>query len=292
VKALRIQNGYGSHAFDVFNVVVLGLVSLLTVLPFIHIVVASFTPPEILAKSDFVLFPSRLSLEGYEYVFSTNVVARSLIVSTFITIVGTFFSIIMTVLMAYPLAHKTLTGRKVIMLMVIFTIMFNGGLVPTYIIVQKLHLLNTYMSLILPGAISVFSLVIFKSYFQELPAELEESARLDGYNDLMILFKIILPSSKPLLATFTVMFGVTYWNTWFSAVLYLNDSKMWPVQLVLRQVMNSSSQIGDMMESATLIQPKTIQMCVITIATFPILCAYPFLQKYFSQGMLLGSVKG
>lgn len=292
MKVLRSQSRYGSHAFDILNIVVLGLVSLLTVLPFIHIVVASFTPPEILAKSDFVLFPSRLSLEGYAYVFSTNVVIRSLIVSTFITIVGTFFSVIMAVLMAYPLAHKGLTGRKLLMLMVIFTIMFNGGLVPTYIIVQKLHLLNTYMSLILPGAISVFSLVIFKSYFQELPAELEESAKLDGYNDLMILFKIILPSSKPLLATFTVMFGVTYWNTWFNAVIYLNDPKMWPVQLVLRQVMSSSSQIGDMVESASLIQPKTIQMCVITIATFPILCAYPFLQKYFSQGMLLGSVKG
>lgn len=286
------KNGFGTITFDIFNVIILGIIALVTVLPFIHVIIASFTPPEELLKTEFILFPKRISLEAYRYIFSTNVVIRGLIVSVLVTAVGTLFNMAMTVLMAYPLAHKSLMARKAVMLMVTFTLMFNGGMVPSYIIIQKLHLLNNYWSLILPGAISAFSLIIFKNYFQELPKELEESAKLDGANDLIILMRIILPISMPLIATFLVMFGVGYWNSWFNAVLYLNDAKMWPIQVVLRQVITSTSNIGDMMETNIVIQPKTVQMCTITIATLPILCVYPFLQKYFTQGMLLGSVKG
>ncbi len=289
---MRRKLGVGNLIFDICNIVVLGIIALVTVLPFIHVIVSSFTPPGELMKSDFIIIPKSISLDAYKYIFSTNVVARGLAVSILVTLVGTVFNMIMTVLMAYPLAHKGLLARKAIMLMVTFTLMFNGGMVPSYIIIQKLHLLNNYWALILPGAISAFSLIIFKNYFQELPAELEESAKLDGANDLLILFRIILPVSKPLIATFLVMFGVGYWNSWFNAVLYLNDAKMWPIQVVLRQVISATSNIGDMMETNIVIPPKTVQMCTITIATLPILCVYPFLQKYFTQGILLGSVKG
>jgi putative aldouronate transport system permease protein len=279
-------------AFDVINKLILGVISLVMVLPLVQIIIASFTAPELLLKNEFILFPTDWSLDAYRYIFSSSVVIRSMVVSVCVVIVGTTFRILLQVLMAYPLAHKTLKGRRVITFLVTFTLMFSGGMVPTYIIVQKLHLINSYASLILPGAMTAFSVIIFKSFFQQIPAELEESAKMDRCNDLTILFRIILPVSKPLIATFMVLFGVAYWNSWFDALLYLNKAKMWPIQLVLRLVISSTTQIGDMTGSSATILPKTVQMCTIVMATLPILCVYPFVQKYFEKGILLGSVKG
>ncbi|WP_105615395.1 carbohydrate ABC transporter permease [Vallitalea okinawensis] len=283
-----------SRLFDIFNYILLGTISLTAVLPFVYVIVASFTPPEILAKNQFILIPKEISFEAYEYIFSTSTITRALLVSISITIIGTFFNIIMTVLMAYPLAYKPLKGRKILLFMITFTMMFSGGIIPSYMVIQKLGLMNSYAALILPSSISAFNLIIFKNFFQGLPNELSESAKIDGCNDLFILFRIILPISLPLIATFVIMYGVAHWNSWFGAVLYMNDSKKWPIQVVLRQIITSASGIGDSesTEMGIIVPPQSVRMCTITIATVPILCIYPFLQKYFTKGLMIGSVKG
>lgn len=283
-----------SHAFDVLNYALLTIISLITIIPFIYVVVASFTPPEILLREKFILIPKGFSLEAYSFVFRNNAVVRSLWVSGGVTIVGTAFNIFMTVLFAYPLAHKNIRGRRVLLFAITFTLMFNGGTIPTYMVVRTLKLTNTYASLILPTAISTFNLIIFRNYFQELPAELEESGKIDGAGYPRILVQIILPLSLPLIATFVIMSGVGYWNSWFTAVLYLNDPAKWPIQVYLRQIINMANGMGssEMLESNIVIPQESVRMCTIVVATLPIMIVYPFLQKYFTKGMLLGSVKG
>ena len=273
---------------------VIGIFALACILPFVYVVVASFTPPAILAKEQFILIPKGFTMEAYKYVFSTNTVVQALKVSIGITAAGTIFNIIMTVLFAYPLSHKSIRGRSVILFFVTFTMVFSGGIVPEYMLVQQLGLMNTYAALILPGAISTFNFVIFRNYFQELPRELEESAMIDGAGYLRILVNIILPVSMPLVATFIIMYGVGIWNSWFHATLYISDSTKWPIQVILRLITNISMGIGDttMMDSNIMIPPESVRMCTIVVATMPILMVYPFLQKYFTKGIMLGSVKG
>lgn len=288
------KQSLGGKAFDVANILVLSIAALVTVIPIIYVVVASFTPPEILLKERFILIPKGFSLEAYRFVFSTKSVVRALLVSVGVTVAGTFFNIFMTILFAYPLAHTQLRGRKALMLMVTFTLMFNGGTIPTYIVVRTLRLLDSYASLILPTAISTFSLIIFRNYFQALPAELEESGKIDGASYPHILARIIIPLSLPLIATFVIMSGVGYWNSWFTAVLYLNKTTMWPIQVVLRQIINLANGMAaaDMTETNIVIPQESVRMTTIVVATLPIMLIYPFLQKYFTRGMLLGSVKG
>ena len=288
----KTKSSLGSKLFDGFNHCFLGVLCLIMVLPFLNIIASSITPIEQLVREKFVLIPSSISFEAFDYVFSTNTVLNGLLVSVGITLAGTALNILLTALTAYPLAHKDLVGRKALVSLILFTLVFNGGMIPTFIVVKSLNLINSWAALVLPTAISSFNLMLFKNYFQGLPAELEESARLAGYNDLSILFRIILPVSKPLIATFVVMFGVEHWNSWFNAVLYLNDSRMWPIQVILRQIITSASQVGDAMGGANSIPPATVRSCTIVVATVPILVIYPFLQKYFTKGLLVGSVKG
>jgi putative aldouronate transport system permease protein len=282
------------RTIDGVIVLLMGIFSVFAVLPFIYVVVASFTPPAILAKERFILIPRGFTLEAYEYIFKTKTVIQGLKVSMLVTITGTFLNIIMTVLFAYPLAHGSIKGRRVILFLVTFTMMFSGGIIPEYMVVRNLKLMNKLPALILPGAISTFNFVIFRNYFQELPRELEESAMIDGAGYMLILIKIILPISMPLIATFIVMYGVGHWNSWFSATLYINDSTKWPIQVILRLITNLSLGVGDAsaMDSNIMLPPESSRMCTIVVATLPILAVYPFMQKYFTRGILLGSVKG
>lgn len=283
-----------SHAFDAFNYALLSLIALITIIPFVYVVVASFTPPEILLREHFILLPKGFSLEAYSFVFRSNAVLRALRVSGGVTVVGTLFSILMTVLFAFPLAHKQIRGRRALLFMITFTLMFNGGTVPTYMVVRSLGMINQYASLILPTCISTFNLIIFRNFFSGLPPELEESGKIDGASYPRILWQIILPLSMPLIATFVIMNGVGYWNSWFTAVLYLNDPAKWPIQVYLRQVISLANGAGssEMLDSNIVIPQESVRMCTIVVATLPIMVVYPFLQKYFTKGMLLGSIKG
>lgn len=291
-KALKVRADKGVFFFDAVNYGALGIIALLMVLPFVHVLSASLTPIEDLVQHNFILIPTRLSLEAYSYIFSTAIVTRGLFISVYITVVGTILNLLLSSLTAYPLAHRRLLGCNVMSMLVVFTLIFNGGMIPMFIIVQKMRLLNTYWSLMLPYVISSFNLMLFRNYFREMPDELEEAAKIDGYNDLAILFRIVLPLAKPLLATFAIIFGVAHWNSWFTATLYLSNSRMWPIQVILRQVITSMSQVGDAMGGTVYIPPMTVRMCTIVVTTVPILMIYPFLQKYFTKGIMMGSVKG
>lgn len=286
------NRSWSTRIFDGINVAILLLVSAVMIIPFIYIILISFaTEQEVLSKS-FLVFPTKFSLEGYRYIFSTPILLRSLAVTIGVTVIGTLVNLLLTVLMAYPLARKDLYGRRVVMLMVIFTMLFNAGIVPTFLIVKELHLTNTYWALIIPSAISAFNMIIIKNFFQQLPDGLEESAKIDGCNDLGILFRIVIPLSLPALATFSLFYAVTHWNTFLSAILYINDSNKWPIQVLLRQIVILSEKGLSDMSEAPPPPSKIINMAVIVFSTVPILSIYPFLQKHFAKGVLLGSVKG
>jgi putative aldouronate transport system permease protein len=286
------ERSLGNRLFGIANGTVLILVAAVMVIPFIYIVLISFaTEQEVLAKS-FMLFPTKFSLAGYRYILSTPILLHSLWVTIGVTVVGTLVNLLMTVLMAYPLARRELYGRRLILLLVTFTMVFSAGIVPTFLIVKGLHLTNTYWALIIPSAISAFNLIIIKNFFQQLPDGLEESAKIDGCNDLGILMRIVLPLSMPAIATFALFYAVNHWNTFLNAILYINDSRKWPIQVLLRQIVILTEKGLSDMSEAPPPPSKIINMAVIVFSTVPILAFYPFLQKHFAKGVLLGSVKG
>ncbi|GIP45547.1 protein LplC [Paenibacillus sp. J45TS6] len=289
-------NTPGGRVFDAFNYVFLGLFGLVTVLPFLYIIGNSFaTEAEITARS-FFLIPKEFSISAYQYIFSSSTIFRSIGNSIFITVAGTFVNLLFTLTMAYPLSRKDFWGRNVVMNLVIFSMLFGGGMIPTYLVIRGLGLLDSYWALILPGAIGAFNLIVVKNFFQELPAGLEEAARIDGCTDIGVLWRIVLPLSKPVIATFALFYAVGHWNNFFSALLYLTDSAKWPLQIMLRQiVLLSQGTVGDMANlDQNFVQPpeQSIKMAVIVVGTIPILIVYPFLQKHFAKGVLLGSIKG
>ncbi|XEC95941.1 carbohydrate ABC transporter permease [Paenibacillus tarimensis] len=277
----------GSRLFDAANIAVLLLFSLLTFMPFLYVVIMSFS-------TGTTLLPKSFSMEAYRYIFSASTFTRSLQVSVFITVAGTLFQLAMTSLMAYSLAHRHLPGRSAVLLMVLFTMLFSGGMIPTYFVVKATGLLDSLASLIIPGAISAFNLIILKNFFQSIPEELKESAKIDGSHELGILLKIVLPLSLPALAAFGLFYAVGIWNQYFNAILYITDTSKYPVQVILRQVIIlTSGSIGDTTEIENVpYYGNSIKMAVIVIATLPIMLVYPFLQKHFAKGVMLGSVKG
>jgi len=282
-----MKESIGSRVFDGFNAIFLTIFSLCTFLPFVYVVINSFS-------TSTTIIPTSFSLEAYEYILSSVTFLRSVKVSIGLTVIGTLFQLIMTSLMAYSLSHKYLPGRSLVLLMVLFTMLFSGGMIPTYFVVKDTGLMNTFAALIIPSAISAFNLIILKNFFQSIPDELKESARIDGSHELGLLFKIVLPLSLPALATFGLFYAVGIWNQYFNAILYLTDTAKYPVQVILRQVIIlTSGSIGDTTEiESVTYYGNSIKMAVIVIATVPIMIVYPFLQKHFAKGVLLGSVKG
>jgi putative aldouronate transport system permease protein len=282
--------------FDLCNYLFLAVFATVTVLPFIYIIGGSFATEVELIERKFFLIPRDFSIAAYQYIFSTNTIFRSIGVSIYITVIGTLTNLVFTLTMAYALSRKSLMGRNFFMNMVIFTILFGGGLIPTYLVVRELGLINSYWAVILPGAISAFNLIIIKNFFQQLPPGLEESARIDGCNDLGVLWRIVLPLSKPVIATFGLFYAVGHWNNFFQALLYLNDHTKWPLQVLLREmVLLSQLAVGDLSTmDQNFVEPpdQAVKMAVIVVGTIPILCVYPFLQKHFAKGVLLGSIKG
>lgn len=287
----RTLNG---RIFAIVNYLLLAIIALITVLPFMHVVAGSFTTSAELAVKRFVLIPTEWSLDAYKFIFSTNTIFKAMGVSVGVTFFGTLFSMLITSLMAYGLARRDLDGRKYIMFLVVFTMLFSGGLIPSFLVVKELGLIDKYMALILPSTISAFNLIILKNFFQNIPEGLEESAKIDGCSDFGILFRIVLPLSMPAIATLSLFYAVTYWNTYLSAILYLNDSAKWPIQVLLRQIVVLASGLEYSPDLDASVPPpeQTVKMAVIVVATLPILCVYPFLQKHFAKGAMLGSIKG
>ena len=289
----KIGEGWGSRIFDTCNYIILIIIALSCLLPFLNVFATSFATTQEILEKDFILFPTRISLDAYRYILSTPTIFRSLFVSIGVTVVGTFVSISLTALMAYGLSRTYLYGRRVINFFILFTILFSGGMIPGFILVRSLGLMNSYWALIIPRAINAFNLIIMRNFFQAIPISLEESAKMDGANDFVIFLKIIVPLAMPSIATISLFYAVNYWNTFINAILYLTDASMWPIQVLLRQIVILSAGLQADASVVDITPPsQSIQMATIVIATIPMLLAYPFVQKYFVKGALIGSVKG
>ncbi len=292
-QTLRKDTTIGNKIFTIVNNTLLILIALACLLPFVNVIASSFASTQEVVSKKFILFPTTFSLDAYRYILSTPTIFKGLGVSIGTTLVGTFVSMALTAFMAYGLSRKYLAGRNAINFIVVFSMLFSGGMIPTFLIVKSVGLIDSYWSMILPVAINAFNLIIMRNFFQALPESLEESAKIDGCNDFGVFFKIMLPLALPSIATISLFYAVTYWNTYMNAILYLNDSTKWPIQVLLRQIVIVSSGMQAEGSSVDVIPPaQTIKMAVIVVATVPMLIAYPFVQKHFTKGALLGAVKG
>ncbi|MFC7757367.1 carbohydrate ABC transporter permease [Catellatospora bangladeshensis] len=274
---------------------VLALCCAAVVVPFVGIVSTSLaTREEVTRSGGFVLLPGEISFAAYEAILSGGVVTRATLVSLFVTAAGTALSLVATTLLAYGLSRPGSFAHRPLLLTVLFAILFGPGLIPSYLVVKSLGLVDTYWALLLPPMINAFNVIILRAFFQELPPEVLESARIDGAGDLAILWRIVLPLSKAALAVIGLFYGVGYWNAFFGALLYLNDSGMWPLQLVLRTYVVNQTQLGiDQLGGGAALPPQeAVQMAILVLSIVPILLVYPFVQRHFSKGVLIGAVKG
>ncbi|MET7358630.1 carbohydrate ABC transporter permease [Streptomyces sp. NPDC005562] len=274
--------------------VVITVICAVMVLPFLTVLSTSLASrKEITESGGFVLFPTEPTLEAYRTILSGGIVSRAVIVSVLITVVGTALSLLTTIGLAYALSKRGVPGSKPILLMVLFTLLFAPGMVPMYVVVKELGLLDSYWSLILPVLINAFNLVVLRAFFMNIPEELYQAARIDGAGDWRILTRIVLPLSKGVVAVVGLFYAVTYWNAFFNAMLYLNDSGKWPIQLVLRTyVVQNKSMTSDQLGIAHMPPQQSLSMAVVMLALLPILALFPFLQKYFTKGVLTGAIKG
>ena len=282
--------------FDVILYLVFGLIALITIYPFYNVLIVSLANTLASATYSPYLYPHVFDLTGYKTIMSDTYFYRSLGTTLFVTIVGTTLNMVFSVTAAYVLSRKRLIGRKFFLSAILFTMLFSGGLIPTYLVVSGLGLDNSIWSMIFPSMISTYYLIIMKNYFVSLPASLEEAARIDGANEFVVMTRIFIPISKPFMATFLLFYAVERWNEWWNAYLYISDKNINPLQIYLRDVLvNFNSQLAtqaqSMMSSHNKVFVQSIQMATIIITMLPILCVYPFVQKYFVKGVLVGSVK-
>jgi len=290
-----MKKSAASAAFDAANHVLLFCIAALCVSPFLFVVSASVSPMNDVLTRKFFIYPTHVDFSTYRYLLSSVTLVRSIGVSFLITVVGTILNVAATMLTAYPLSKKRLRGRGAVQFLVVFTMLFSGGMIPTYLIVNALGLIDSLWALWLPGLISAFNMILLRNFFQQLSPELEEAAIIDGCNDIVVLARIYFPLSLPSIATFALFYAVGHWNSYFSAILYLNDQNKWPIQVWLRQiVILSQGGFSDTVSVSEMgyVPPQNISFAVIVFATVPILLVYPFLQKYFTKGLMVGSIKG
>ena len=292
----KIKISPAERAFDIFNVLFMFFLCIIMIYPFFYVVVASISEPaKLMAHDGLLLAPQGLSGGAYSSVLKNPRVWTGYGNTIFYVIVGTTFNIIMTVLCAYGLSRKGLMFNRIVTIMVVFTMYFSGGMVPSFLVVRGLGLYNSRLALIIPGAISTFNMIIMRTAMAGVPDSLEESARLEGASHLQVLFKIMIPVTMPTIAVLILYYGVGHWNSWFSASIYLKDPSKYPLQLYLRQIL-IQSQMSDMNQASAsedqALLAETIKYATIIVATVPILVLYPFLQKYFVKGVMAGSLKG
>ena len=289
----------GDRIFDSINVVLLGLLALIIIYPLVYVLSASFSDPVSVASGDMILWPVNLTLENYEEVFKNQSIITGYRNSLIILVSGTALNLVMTVLAAFPMSRRDLWGRNVMMKLMTFTMFFSGGLIPTYLLITRtLGLMNSWLALILPGAISVYNMIIMRTYFQtSIPYELQEAADIDVCSPFGVLIRIILPLSGPILAVIGLYYGVGHWNSYFSALLYINREELQPLQLYLRRVLtlNSNQSLlstGSDEAARQAMRAETIKYAVIVVSSVPMLVIYPFVQKFFVKVVMIGAIKG
>ena len=282
----------GYRAFQVINTIIMILVIFITLYPFVYLVAQSFSSDAAASAGKVTFYPIGFNVNTYKYILRDNQFFRYYGNTIFYTVVGTFISVACTALIAYPLSKPRLRLNKVITPLVVFTMYFAGGMIPNYIVItQWLGLQDSMWSIILPNAISTFNLLVMKSFFAGLPEELEEAAAIDGMNTYQIFLKIIIPLSKPIIATMCLFYMVTMWNEWFTPMLYLDSKDKWPVALYVRQLVEGANNTEIGSSDASSVQ-ATLKSATMVLTSIPIISVYPFVQKYFVQGMTIGAVKG
>lgn len=290
---MSIHKTNGEKVFGVFNNIFMLFLIVIMLYPLWFVVVASFSDPKLFIQHKGIqLWPTGFSTMAYRAILNYKMIFISYKNTIFYVLVGTSLNLVMTILGAYGLSRRNVMLQNAIMLLITFTMFFGGGLIPNFLLIKSLGLYNTRAALIIPGAISVMNLIIMRTSFQSIPATLEESAEIDGANDFLILWRIILPLSLPVIAVMVLYYGVSHWNSWFDAMVYLQERALYPLQLILREILITNSTeaiaVGEDGEQIA----ETIKYATIVVATLPILCIYPFLQKYFVKGVMIGAIKG
>lgn len=286
----------GERVYLVSVYVVLSAVALLCLLPLVHIASLSASSLEAVSAGSVTLFPVDMSLAAYTQLFESTPILASLTNSVIITVVGVALSMVFTILAAYPLTRSYFWGRRVFMFGIVFTMLFSGGLIPTYLTIRNLELINTYWSLWLPGLVSVFNLMVLRTFIENIPGEIDEASRIDGCGEWRFLLQIVLPLSMPVLATLALFYGVGYWNSFFSVLMYINDPAKYNIAVLVQQMIQSQMMLAQMngLESSEqlILSPEMVNSAAIIIMVVPMLVIYPFLQKYFVKGVMIGAVKG
>ena len=296
-KANRIGKTRADWAFDILNYVFLTLCLLIVAYPLYFIVIASVSDPVDVYAGKVFLLPHKVTMEGYARILDYKSFFTGYRNTLVYTCVGTLINVAITVPAAYALSRKDLAGRNLVMMMVTFTMIFSGGMIPTYLLVLDLGLYDTMWALILPGAVSAWNLIVARTFFQQtIPSELLEAAQLDGATNLQFFLQVVLPLSKSILAVLTLFYAVSHWNSYFNALIYMKTADKYPLQLVLRNILFENS-MGDMVEDASTLAAQQrlgdlIKYGVIIASSLPLLILYPFLQRYFIQGVMIGAVKG
>lgn len=296
---MKIKNTAADRTFIILNYALLSAYFLLVLYPLIYVVSASFSDPTEVNLGHVFLYPRGFSLEGYHKVFAYQPVWIGYRNTIFYTVVGTAISLCVTLSCAYALTRRDMVGRGFIMMIITITMFFGGGLIPTYLVVREMRLINTVWAILLLGATSAYNIIVTRTFMSSsIPEEIQEAAMIDGASDFGIFFRVVLPLSMPIIAVMTLFFGVGRWNSYFNEMIYLNDSKLYSLQLYLREIL-VRNQISEIMSAedaeAAADQARVAEIMkysLIIVSTLPIMCVYPFLQKFFIKGVMLGAVKG
>lgn len=294
----------GDKMLQIFIYGALALMAVVMLYPFWNSLVISFNTGRDTALGGLTIWPRAFTLDNYRVVFKDDRLIHSFSISVLRTVIGTVTSIFVTALLAYGMSKKILVGRKYYMVFFVVTMFFSGGLIPSFILVRNLGLMNNFWVMIIPGLISVYNMIVFRTFFSTLPDGLEESAKIDGCSNYGIFFKIIVPISGPVIATLSLFIAVGHWNDWFTAAIYISKQNLLPIQTLLKQIMNSNIMTDQMMQAGggnaialehiskgKSVTPKSLTMATMMVATIPIILTYPFVQKYFVKGVLIGSMK-
>lgn len=289
---VRVRETRGDRAFLYGSYAGLSVAAFLALFPLFYVVSVSITPfEEVLRHGGFVVFPRRITFSAYGQFLSRSTIPKAYAVTVYITLFGTLINMILTTLVAYPLSRSTLPGRRSLLVFILLPMVFTGGIIPTYIVVRSYGLLNTFWAMMLPGAIWTFNSIVMKTFFERMEQSLFDAATIDGAGEVAILIRIVLPLSLPVMSTVGLFYGVAHWNEFFQAIIYISDPGKLPLQPVLRNILIGAEQTT--VDSADITLPAdTLKMAAVVLTAVPILLVYPFLQKHFTKGVLLGSVKG
>jgi putative aldouronate transport system permease protein len=298
MKSKVIKSSNNDKTLLVILYILTSLFAMMTIYPFLNVFAIAFSSNTEYIKNPFMIFPAGFNLDSFFRVFQDSSIIMGYKNTIIVTLAAVAIGVSITILTAYPLSKKELPGRTIFMNLIIFTMMFSGGMIPNFLVIKALGLYDTLWALILPGVLTGFNIILMKNFFENFPASLEEAARIDGASDVYVLFRIVVPLSMPIIATMVLFIGVGFWNSYFSAIIYTRSPDKWTLQLVLREIIYSSQNIyaatgGDSLESGqSIVSPITVQYASLIAAVLPIMCIYPFLQKYFTKGVMIGAVKG